>query len=103
MEQTRLVFTSANALPQYIDLTAALTMTNGKNFSQFKRDKPLVISGSVRLDAANQTIEAPKSNWVVRNACVKMAAAWRRTLRSAGIRSKRQLNTYGKELRIAFN
>lgn len=100
---TRLVYTAYGTGEHYIDLTKGLALINAKNCSQFKGDKPIIVHGTVRLETASEQIEAAKNTWVVRNACVKAAAAWRRTLRSAGIRSKKQLNTYARNMRLAYN
>ena len=88
----------------FIDLTRGLALMNGKNCSQFTSDdKPRLILASVRLDSSTEQISVAKNTWIVRNACVKAAAAWRRTLRSAGIRRKSQLNTYARNMRLAMN
>ena len=100
---TRLVYTSVGSGTQFIDLTKGLALVNAKNCSQFKKDKPVVVHGTIRLEDAGHNVKAAKNTWVVRNACVKAAAAWRRTLRSAGIRRKGQLNTYARDCRFAFN
>jgi len=100
---TRLVYTSVGAGTQFIDLTKGLALVNAKNCSQFRKDKPIVVHGTIRLEDAGHNVKAAKNTWVVRNACVKAAAAWRRTLRSAGIRRKQQLNTYARDCRFAFN
>jgi len=101
--QTKLVYTATGTGGQYIDLTKGLALANAKNCSQFKKDKPLMVVGTVRLEAAGERIQAAKNTWVVRNACVKAGAAWKRTLRSAGIRSKKKLNTYAREMRLAMD
>jgi hypothetical protein len=100
---TRLVYTAIGSGSQYIDLTKGLALMNAKNCSQFRKDKPILVHGSVRLETASERIDAAKNTWVVRNACVKAAAAWRRTLRSAGIYSKKQLNTYARDMRLAMD
>jgi len=101
---TRLVYTAKSADDQYIDLTIGLALMNGKNCSQFSsKDKPHLVTGTVRLESAGESISAAKNTWIVRNACVKAAAAWRRTLRSAGIRRKKQLNTYARNPRFAIS
>lgn len=88
----------------FIDLTRGLALINGKNCNQFsKKDKPYLVTASVRLSEPDETLHAAKNSWMVRNACVKAAAAWRRTLRSAGIRGTKRLNTYAKFPRLAFN
>ena len=103
-EVSRLVYKAQNATGKhYIDLTQGLSLLNGKNCSQFKNDKPLSVHGSVRTSNSETTLRAAKPSWVVRNGLIKTGAAWRRTLRSAGIRRKSQLNTYAREMRLAFN
>ena len=77
---------------------------NGKNCSQFtNKDKPILVTGTIRMEVAGEKITAAKNTWVVRNACVKAAAAWRRTLRSAGIRGRKRLNTYARNPRFALS
>lgn len=77
---------------------------NGKNCSQFtNKDKPILVTGTIRMEVASEQILAAKNTWVVRNACVKAAAAWRRTLRSAGIRGRKRLNTYARNPRFALS
>lgn len=106
-EHTRLVYTakvSGTGNKNYVDLTRGLALINGKNCSQFSdKDKPLVVMASVRLATASEKVRVIKNTWAVRNACVKAAAAWRRTLRSAGIRRKKQLNTYARNPRFAYS
>ncbi len=77
---------------------------NQKGCEQFSSgDKPHIVTCSVRLSNADNEIRVAKNTWVVRNACVKAAAAWRRTLRSAGIYRKKQLNTYARYPRFAYD
>ena len=105
-EHTQLVYTARVAGKNYIDLTRGLALMNGKNCSQFSsKDKPLLVHASVRMGQTEptQAVVAAKNTWIVRNACVKAAAAWRRTLRSAGIRRKKQLNTYARNPRFALD
>ena len=103
-ETTTLTYSAQNAAgAMYIDLTQGLSLLNAKNCSQFKDDKPLAISGTIRLTSDSESIRAAKPSWVVKNACVKTAAAWKRTLRSAGVRRKSQLNTYAREMRVALD
>lgn len=101
--QTTLVYTAIGVGSQYIDLTKGLALVNAKNCSQFKNDKPLILSGTVRMESDGERVQAAKNSWVVRNAAVKAGAAWKRTLRSAGIRNKGKLNTYAKEMRLALD
>lgn len=101
---TKLVYKAQVAGINYIDLTKGLALMNAKNCSQFSsKDKPLIVRGTIRMTDAGQVVKAAKNTWVVRNACVKAAAAWRRTLRSAGIRRKKQLNTYARNMRLAYD
>jgi hypothetical protein len=100
---TRLVYTAASAETQWIDLTRGLALMNAKNCSQFtNKDKPILVTGTIRMEDAAERVYAAKNTWVVRNACVKAAAAWRRTLRSAGIRGRKRLNTYARNPRFAL-
>jgi len=101
--QTTLTYKAGSTKSQYIDLSAGLSLLNSKNCTQFKDDKPLLFVGTIRLATGSESVAAAKNTWVVKNACVKAAAAWRRTLRSAGIRSKKKLNTYAREMRFAYN
>ncbi len=101
--QTQLVYTATGTGAQYIDLTKGLALINMKNCSQFRKDKPLMLSGTIRMETSSEKIKAAKNAWPVRNAAVKAGAAWRRTLRSAGIRNKGKLNTYAKEMRLAMD
>jgi len=88
----------------YIDVSRGLALMNGKNCSQFStKDKPLKFMMSIRASTGDELVSAAKDTWIVRNACVKAAAAWRRTLRSAGIRRKNQLNTYARNPRFAMD
>lgn len=87
---------------QYIDLTKAMTLVNGQMHYQFKGDKPLAYMVTVRQSNNGGSIETAGTSWAVRNACVKTAAAWRRMLKKAGVK-KKDLNTYGKELRLTFD
>jgi len=101
--QTTLVYTATGNGVQYIDLTKGLALVNAKNCSQFRNDKPLILSGTIRMESDGERVQAAKNSWVVRNAAVKAGAAWKRTLRSAGIRNKGKLNTYAKEMRLALD
>lgn len=106
MKQTKFEFKSKGAQnvagAHYIDLTKAMTLINGQMHYQFKKDKPLAYMVTVRQSNNAGKIETAPTTWGVRNSCVKTAAAWRRMLKKAGI-SKKELNTYGKELRLTFD
>ena len=102
-EVSRLVYsTKEGAVVNYIDLFRGLCLVNGRNMNQFKNGKPLMLMGTMRLNTANESVEAIKPTWAVKNALNKSNDAWTRTLKSAGLR-KSQLNTYGKELRVAWD
>ena len=101
---TQLVYKAPLAGPCYIDVTRGLSLINGKNCSQFSsKDKPMKFFMTIRASTDQESVFAAKDTWVVRNSCVKAAAAWRRTLRSAGIRRKQQLNTYARNMRLAWD
>lgn len=105
MEQTRLIYTcakNAEGKTHYIDLFRGLCLMNAQNKNQFKRGKPLMIAGTIRMNKDTETIRAIKTVWPVKNALNKADDAWRRTLKSAGLRPK-QLNTYGNQLRVAWD
>jgi hypothetical protein len=99
--------TTANT-EEYVDLSSYLTALNRKQYHQFTRSgKPKCYSVSVTHIAgavpgnAVEWVVAP-NNWTVRNACVKMSAAWKHQLKEAGIRM-RDLSTYGRRLRIPLD
>lgn len=97
-----MVFTATKDGANYIDLTKALTLVNGKHYTQFENDKPLAYSAIARLSSTGNQVDGAMTGWAVRNSLVKTAAAWRKMLKKAGI-SKRELNTYGKELRVSLD
>ena len=101
---TRLIYKAKVDGKNYIDVSRGMALVNGKNCSQFdSKDRPQLFLCSARLSTSSETLRVAKNSWMVRNSCVKAAAAWRRTLRSAGIRSKKKLNTYARNPRFAFN
>jgi hypothetical protein len=102
MEQTRLSFKAERTGTNYIDLTKALTLVNGKHYTQFKSDKPQAFTVVARTMNTANSVECAPTSWAVRNGLVKTAAAWRKMLRKAGV-SKKDLNTYGKEIRMALD
>lgn len=102
MEQTRIVYRAARSGSNYIDLTKGLTLVNGKHYTQFNSDKPQAFTVVARTMDTSNSVETAPTSWAVRNGLVKTAAAWRKMLRKAGV-SKKDLNTYGKELRLALD
>ncbi len=102
------MFDVSSANENYIDLSSALTAANRKQFHQVTRKGvPLVydilvehLAGAAPGDSVSY-LTAP-NNWTVRNAVVKMSAAWKHQLRAAGIRA-RDISKYGRRIRIAFD
>ena len=100
MDVTTLTYTGGGT--RYIDLSKGLTLLNYRNYDQFKNDKPQAYVVTARLSNTEASLETIPTSWVHRNALVKTAAAWRAMLRKGGVK-KSDLNTYGKELRLAFD
>ena len=96
-----MVYKAYDGGTNYIDLTKGLTLHNGKQYNQFKGDKPLGYMVTARLVNPRSEIKTAPTSWAVRNGLVKTAASWRRMLKKAGVR-KKDLNTYGKELRMTL-
>ncbi len=102
------MFNVTGSSENYIDLSSALTAANRKQFHQVTRKGvPLVydilvehLVGASPGDSVSY-LTAP-NNWTVRNAVVKMSAAWKHQLRAAGIRA-RDISKYGRRIRIAFD
>ncbi len=102
------MFNVTGASENYIDLSSALTAANRKQFHQVTRKGvPLVydilvehLVGAAPGDSVTY-LTAP-NNWTVRNAVVKMSAAWKHQLRAAGIRA-RDISKYGRRIRIALD
>lgn len=103
-EVTRLIYSATGTAnyTHYIDLFRGMCLVNGRNMGQFKNGKPLMVMGSIRLSSSAEEVEAIKPTWASKNAFNKANDAWTRTLQSAGLK-KSQLNTYGKELRVAWD
>lgn len=88
-----------------LDLAAALTAVNRKQYHQFKSDgtpmayhftvKALKTDGLVKLCAAPNT-------WTTRNAAKKTAVGWKEQMKNAGIRLS-ELPTYARRFRCAFD
>lgn len=103
LETTRLIYEARQEQAvHYIDLFRGLALVNGKNVDSFENRKPLVVVGSIRMNTSTEEVEAIKPTWAVRGAINKSVAAWDRTLKSAGL-TRKQLNTYGKEIRYAWD
>jgi len=103
-----LIFNVTSSAENYIDLSSALTAANRRQHHQVtSKGVPLVYDVFVEhLDGgtagtAVQYLTAP-NNWTVRNAVVKMSAAWKHQLKEAGIRA-RDISKYGRRIRIPLD
>jgi len=104
----QLFYAASDGSDVYYDLSSALTAVNRKQYHQFsKRGRPLCFDVTVEHifpaapEAALTWMTAP-NNWTVRNACVKMSAAWKHQLKEAGIRM-RDISKYGRRLRLSLD
>ena len=102
MEVGTFQFTHQGQAATYIDLTKSDSLANCKAKYQFKNGRPLAYVCTVRFSEASNSLTTIPTGWVQTNALVKASAAWMKMNKKAGI-SKRDLNTYGKELRVAFD
>ena len=107
-EVGQLTFNVTTSGETYIDLSSALTAANRKQYHQVTRKGvpfcyDVLVEHEVGSAAgtAVQYLTAP-NNWTVRNAVVKMSAAWKHQLKEAGIRM-RDISKYGRRIRIAFD
>jgi hypothetical protein len=104
----QMTFRVSSSVENYIDISSALTAANRKQHHQVTgRGVPLVydcfvehVTGASAGDSVTY-LTAP-NNWTVRNAVVKMSAAWKHQLKSAGIRM-RDLSKYGRRIRIPLD
>lgn len=92
-------FTHTSEGTNYIDLTKSDTLANCKNKQQFKNGRPLGYVVTARFSNAANEIQTIPTGWVQTNSLVKASAAWRKMYQKAGL-SKKDLNTYGRELRL---
>lgn len=94
----------ANTNQEYVDLSAALTAINHKQYHQVAGDgTPLCYDATIHVDsrAVDCNVQTAPTNWVTRNA-VKMASkAWKAQLKNAGLKA-RDLPRYGKRLRTTL-
>jgi len=104
-EQKRLFFETEEG-DQYVDLAAALTTVNRKQYHQMKRDgSPMCYSFTISSEGVDNvkpgqcSVLAP--NWTTRNAAKMAAVGWKKQLKHAGVRIK-DLPTYGKRCRVAM-
>lgn len=104
-EQNVMYFISENA-NMVLDLSAALTAVNRKQYHQTKGMKPLayhvraqcITTGS---DADPIFFSTAPNTWTTRNAVSMLGSQFKKQLRENGIRIS-QLPTYGRELRLAL-
>jgi len=103
-----MLFNVTSGAENYIDLSSALTAANRRQHHQVTR-KGVPLCYDVYVEhitssspgTAVQYLTA-SNNWTVRNAVVKMSAAWKHQLKEAGIRM-RDISKYGRRIRIAFD
>ena len=112
VEQKRLYFTIAGAAHDhendgddiYLDLAAALTAVNRKQYHQVKSNgDPLCYSVTLTAVSVNKPFQASvaPNTWTVRNAAKKTAIGWKRQMKNAGIKL-RDLPTYARRFRCAY-
>jgi len=107
-EVGQFIFNVTASNETYIDLSSAMTAANRKQYHQVNR-KGVPLCYEVFLEhmvgaTAGATVSyltAP-NNWTVRNAVVKMSAAWKHQLKEAGIRM-RDISKYGRRIRIPLD
>ena len=89
----------------YLDIAAALTAVNRKQYHQFTaKGDPLcytVTITNLKSSKALQVCTAPNT-WTTRNAAKKTAVGWKAQMRHAGIRLS-ELPTYARRFRCAFD
>ena len=110
--QKRLYFTiGASSTEQndsgdvYLDIPAALTAVNRKQYHQFTRSgEPLCYTVTVSNLASTKpiTIVTAPNTWTTRNAAKKTAVGWKTQLKNSSIRMS-ELPTYAKRFRCAFD
>jgi hypothetical protein len=88
----------------YLDIAAALTAVNRKQYHQFTaKGDPLcytVTVSDVRTSKGLHICTAPNT-WTTRNAAKKTAVGWKKQLKNAGIRLS-ELPTYARRFRCAY-
>ena len=109
-EQKSLYFTIGTdaegntASDAYLDIAAALTTVNRKQFHQFtKKGDPLCYAVSIKALTTNASVTAcvAPNSWTTRNAAKKTAMGWITQLKNADIRLN-ELPTYARRFRAAF-
>ena len=108
--QTRLTFvpsvTTNNASVKcYIDLAAALTAVNRKQYHQVQKDgTALAYHFTVSMRSADDTVKwcTATNNWTTANAVKKASVGWKRQLRHGGVKID-DLPPYAKRPRFALD
>lgn len=105
VEQKRLYFEKHEG-DTYIDLAAALSAANRKQYHQMKRDGTpfsyhFTISSHGTRNSQPITVCALPNTWTTRNAAKKAAIGWKTQLRHGGIKIS-DLPTYGRRARFAL-
>jgi len=89
----------------YLDIAAALTAVNRKQYHQFSRvGDPLCYTVTVtNLNSTKPiTVVTAPNTWTTRNAAKKTAEGWKTQLKNSSIRMS-ELPTYAKRFRCAFD
>lgn len=88
----------------YIDLAAALSGMNRKQYHQTKNYKPLLYhwrAQAIDVDSSTIQFATAPNTWTTRNAVVKLGAMYKKQLRDNSL-SRSMLPKFGKELRLAI-
>jgi len=88
----------------YIDLAAAMSAANRKQYHQVKKNgTPLcyAVTLTVMKTRFGSIFEVAKNNWTVRNAVKKTAIGWKAQLKHGGVKVS-DLPTYAKRFRCAW-
>ena len=105
MQNQFFVGTGTEITDKYVDLAAAATAMNSKQFHQVtKGGEALCYNVSVRQVAGNKDsfVHTAVNNWRVRNAVKQFSKGWKAQLRHATVKSK-DLATYGQRVRLALD
>ena len=113
VEQRRLRFTIQEAASDtendlddiYLDLAAALTAVNRKQYHQVKSNgDPLCYSVTLTCISTAKPFQASvaANTWTTRNAVKKTAVGWKAQMKHAGIKL-RDLPTYARRFRCAYD
>jgi hypothetical protein len=89
---------------EYIDLAAALSAVNRKQYHQVKRNgQPLcyAITVTALTTKSGFTVLTAENNWTVKNGVKKAAIGWKRQLKHGGVKVS-DLPTYAKRFRVGM-